>query len=129
MSRFASPPDALDGAERAAIEASHLRSLPLEVIAGLSADASRLHVEAGSVVHGQGTTTPHVEVVVSGLVRVYVTAPETPRNPDIASERLPTRPCSGLPYIDKALLVYRREHGESALGGSSSVLGAGISGQ
>jgi CRP/FNR family transcriptional regulator len=76
VSRLASPPGALDGAGRAAIEASHLGSLTLEVIAGLSADASRLRVEAGSVVHRQGTTTLHVEVVVSGLVRVYVTAPD-----------------------------------------------------
>jgi CRP/FNR family cyclic AMP-dependent transcriptional regulator len=77
VSEFASPPrGALDSAGRVANAASHLRSLPIDVIAGLTADASRLQVPAGSVLHREGTTTPHVEVVVSGLVRVYVTAPD-----------------------------------------------------
>ena len=77
MSEFAtSRRGTLDDAGRAAIEASHLRSLPPEVIASLTSGAARLQVPAGSVVHRQGTTTPHVEVVVSGLVRVYVTAPD-----------------------------------------------------
>src|SRR6266704_3273646 len=66
----------LDEDERAAIEASQLRSLPPEVIAGLTADASRLHVPAGSMLHREGTTSPHFEIVVTGLVRVYVTAPD-----------------------------------------------------
>ena len=66
----------LDHGGRAAIEASHLRSLPPEVIAGLTADASRLHVPAGSLLHRQGTTSPHFEIVVSGLVWVYVAAPD-----------------------------------------------------
>ena len=77
MSDFASPPrDALESGGRAAIEASHFRSLPRDVVARLTVDASRLHVPAGSVLHRQGTTTPHVEIVVSGLVRVYVAAPD-----------------------------------------------------
>jgi CRP/FNR family cyclic AMP-dependent transcriptional regulator len=77
VSEFASPRHAvLDGAGRAAIAASHLGSLPPDVIDGLTADASQLHVPAGSVLHGQGSTTPHVEIVVSGLVRVYVTVPD-----------------------------------------------------
>jgi CRP-like cAMP-binding protein len=66
----------LDEAERAAIEASQLRSLPPEVIAELAADASRLRVPAGSLLHREGTTSPHFEIVVAGLVRVYVTAPD-----------------------------------------------------
>ena len=66
----------LDQAARAAIEASHLRSLPPEVIAELASDASRLRAPAGSTLHRQGDSSPHVEVVVSGLVRVYVTAPD-----------------------------------------------------
>jgi len=78
VSRFASSPDAapLDDVGRAAIEASHLRSLPTDVVAALIADASRLRVPAGSLLHRQGDSSPHVEVVVSGLVRVYVTAPD-----------------------------------------------------
>ncbi|MCA1449827.1 Crp/Fnr family transcriptional regulator [Ensifer sp. IC3342] len=59
---------------RTAIAASHLRSLPPEVIAGLTTDASRLRVPAGSILHREGDTSAHVELVVSGLVRVYVTA-------------------------------------------------------
>lgn len=67
---------AIDGAGRAAIEASHLRSLPPDVIAQLTTDASRLRAPAGSVLHRQGDSSPHIEVVVSGLVRVYVPAPD-----------------------------------------------------
>jgi CRP/FNR family transcriptional regulator, cyclic AMP receptor protein len=78
MPGFTSSPGAalLDRDWRSAIEASHLRSLPSEVLAVLTSDASRLQVPAGSVLHRRGSTTPHVEVVVSGLVRVYVTAPD-----------------------------------------------------
>lgn len=39
-------------------------------------DGSRLSVPAGSTVHREGDTAAHVEIVVSGLVRVYVTAPD-----------------------------------------------------
>jgi CRP/FNR family transcriptional regulator len=70
------PNSSLDDDAHAAIEASHLRSLPPEVVAGLTADASRLRVPAGSTVHGEGTTSPHFEMVVSGLLRVCVTAPD-----------------------------------------------------
>jgi CRP/FNR family transcriptional regulator len=66
----------LEEDERAAIAASHLGSLPAEVIAGLTADASRLRVPAGSMLHREGTTSPHLEIVVTGLVRAYVTAPD-----------------------------------------------------
>lgn len=64
----------LDDDVRAAIEASHLRSLPPELIARLMADASRLSIPAGSTIHREGDTSAHLELVVSGLVRVYVTA-------------------------------------------------------
>jgi CRP/FNR family transcriptional regulator, cyclic AMP receptor protein len=66
----------LDTKACAALEASHLGSLSPEVITGLTADASRLVVPAGSTIHREGTRSPHVEIVVSGLVRVYVTAPD-----------------------------------------------------
>jgi len=66
----------LDGGGSTAIEASHLRSLPSEVISGLTNDALRVRVPAGSTLHREGDTSAHVEVVVSGLARVYVTAPE-----------------------------------------------------
>jgi CRP/FNR family transcriptional regulator, cyclic AMP receptor protein len=67
-------PALLDTTARAALDASHLRVLPHDVTASLTADASRLAVPAGSTIHREGTTSPHVEVVVSGLMRVYVTA-------------------------------------------------------
>ena len=68
--------DLLDADERAAIESSHLRSLPPDAIAGLTTDSSRLRVPAGSTFHRQGDTSAHVEIVVSGLARVYVAAPD-----------------------------------------------------
>jgi CRP/FNR family transcriptional regulator, cyclic AMP receptor protein len=78
VSGFSSPPGSapLDDAVRGAIEASHLRSLSPGVVAQLTADTSRVHVPAGALLHRQGTTSPHVEVVVSGLVRVYVSTPD-----------------------------------------------------
>lgn len=65
-----------EGDLRAAIEASHLRSLPPEVTARLTADASHLRVPAGSTLHPEGERSAHLEIVLSGLVRVYVTAPD-----------------------------------------------------
>jgi CRP/FNR family transcriptional regulator len=78
VSGVASPPGSapLDSAARAAIEASHLRSLPPELIAKVTADALRLRAPAGSVLHRQGDSSPHLEVVVFGLARVYVTVPD-----------------------------------------------------
>jgi CRP/FNR family cyclic AMP-dependent transcriptional regulator len=66
----------LDEAARGAIEASHLRPLSSEAIARLAVDASRLRVPAGSTIHREGDQSAHLEVVVSGLLRVYVTAPD-----------------------------------------------------
>lgn len=61
---------------RQALAASHLRSLPGELVARIVDDASRLHVAAGSTIHSEGDTSPHLEIVVTGLVRVCVTAPD-----------------------------------------------------
>jgi CRP/FNR family cyclic AMP-dependent transcriptional regulator len=71
-----SPPRgaSLDDDVRAAIEASHLRSLSREMIAGLAEDASRLRLPAGSIIHREGDRSAHFEIVVSGLVRAYVRA-------------------------------------------------------
>jgi CRP/FNR family transcriptional regulator, cyclic AMP receptor protein len=66
----------LDDDARAAIEVSHLGSLPPEAIGGLTGEASRLHVPAGSTIHREGDTSAHFEIVVSGLIRVHVTAPD-----------------------------------------------------
>ncbi len=76
-SASAAPPgELLDDEGRAAVAASHLCSLPAEVMDGLLADAARLRVPAGSMIHRQGETSPHLEVVVSGLVRVCMAAPD-----------------------------------------------------
>jgi DMSO/TMAO reductase YedYZ molybdopterin-dependent catalytic subunit len=61
---------------RAAIEASYLRSLPHAVVDGLMAGSRLLPVEAGSVVRWEGDATAHFDLVVTGLVRVFVTAPD-----------------------------------------------------
>jgi CRP/FNR family transcriptional regulator, cyclic AMP receptor protein len=60
--------------QRRAIEASNLGVLPPEIVAGLTAGAQRLIVPAGSTIHGEGEEVEHVDVVVTGLVRVRVTA-------------------------------------------------------
>jgi CRP/FNR family cyclic AMP-dependent transcriptional regulator len=66
----------LDEDARAAIAASHLRTLSSEAVARLAVDASRLRVPARSTIHREGDTSAHFEVVVSGLMRAYVTAPD-----------------------------------------------------
>jgi CRP/FNR family transcriptional regulator, cyclic AMP receptor protein len=58
----------------AAIAASHLRSLPASVIGELSAGARLLTVSRGEVIHREGDAAAHLDLVVSGLVRVFVTA-------------------------------------------------------
>jgi CRP/FNR family cyclic AMP-dependent transcriptional regulator len=70
------PEIALDDLARAAVEASHLRSLAPEVLASLVADATRLSIPAGSTTHREGERSSHFEIVIYGLVRAYVTAPD-----------------------------------------------------
>jgi CRP/FNR family transcriptional regulator, cyclic AMP receptor protein len=55
---------------------SHLRGLPPAVLAELLAGVVRSKIPAGSVTHREGEDSPHLELVVSGVVRVYVTAPD-----------------------------------------------------
>jgi CRP/FNR family transcriptional regulator, cyclic AMP receptor protein len=64
-----------DDAHRA-VSISHLRGLPPSVLADLLAGAVRSRVPAGSVTHREGEDAPHVELVVSGVLRVFVTAPD-----------------------------------------------------
>lgn len=59
-----------------AVLASHLRELPADVIDDLIAGAVRLKIPASSVIHREGEGAPVLELVVSGLVRVFVTAPD-----------------------------------------------------
>jgi CRP/FNR family transcriptional regulator, cyclic AMP receptor protein len=66
----------LNAVEQRAIAASNLGDLPPEIVATLTAGAQRLIVPAGSTIHDEGENFPHVELVVAGLVRVRVTAPD-----------------------------------------------------
>lgn len=58
------------------IAASPLRELASGIAAELLTAARRRMVSAGSTLHREGEHAPHVELVVRGLVRVYVTAPD-----------------------------------------------------
>lgn len=64
----------MDGDVLAAVSRSHLRDLSDELVGRLVADAVSLEIPAGSVLHWAGESAPHLELVVSGLVRVFVTA-------------------------------------------------------
>jgi CRP/FNR family cyclic AMP-dependent transcriptional regulator len=64
------------GGVGAAIGASRLRNLPPDLIARLTAEARRVHIEAGGVIHPEGETEPHLELVTAGLVRACVSAPD-----------------------------------------------------
>src|SRR5215207_4190557 len=61
---------------RSAVSMSHLRELPAEVLDELLAGSTKMKISAGSVTHWEGEPDPHLELVVSGVVRVFVTAPD-----------------------------------------------------
>jgi CRP/FNR family cyclic AMP-dependent transcriptional regulator len=61
---------------RSAVSLSHLRDLPADVLDDLLTGAVRVKIPAASVFHREGEGAPHLELVVSGLVRVYVMAPD-----------------------------------------------------
>lgn len=67
-------PIRLDDEWHAAIEASNLGALPQDVIAELTASARRLSIPARSTFRHEGEDAPHLDLVVSGLVRVQVSA-------------------------------------------------------
>jgi CRP/FNR family cyclic AMP-dependent transcriptional regulator len=66
----------VDSDLQSAVALSHLRELPADVLEDLLTGAVRVKVPASSVFHREGEDAPHLELVVSGLVRVYVTAPD-----------------------------------------------------
>jgi CRP/FNR family cyclic AMP-dependent transcriptional regulator len=66
----------MDDRVRAAILASHLRDLPAPVIAQLLSGARRCTASAGHTLHRVGDGERHVELVVTGLVRVHASAPD-----------------------------------------------------
>jgi CRP/FNR family cyclic AMP-dependent transcriptional regulator len=57
-----------------AFEMSHLSSLPASTKDQLISTAHLLAVPAGSTLHREGDEAAHLELVVTGLLRVYVTA-------------------------------------------------------
>lgn len=63
-----------DQAVGVAVASSHLGSVPQETIDRLLASAMLLEVPAGSTIHREGDERTHFELVVSGLLRVFVTA-------------------------------------------------------
>jgi CRP/FNR family transcriptional regulator len=64
----------LDDDARKAIAASTLGSLPQEVIAELTDGATKLRIVARSTVRHVGEDSPHLELVLAGLIRVQVSA-------------------------------------------------------
>jgi CRP/FNR family transcriptional regulator, cyclic AMP receptor protein len=61
---------------RSAVSNSHLRDLPPEVLQDLMQEAVRARIPAGSVTHWEGEDAPHLELVISGIVRAFVSAPD-----------------------------------------------------
>jgi CRP/FNR family transcriptional regulator len=64
----------LDGDVPAAVSASHLAGLRPGLVEAVLADAARLRVPAGATLRRAGDTGPHVELVVGGWLRIFVTA-------------------------------------------------------
>lgn len=67
------PGDA-DASVRAALARSHLGSLPEPLTRSLLASAHVLTVPAGATLHREGDAAAHLNLVVDGLLRVYITA-------------------------------------------------------
>jgi CRP/FNR family cyclic AMP-dependent transcriptional regulator len=66
----------MDTRLRGALAASHLGGLPAGVRDRLLVGARSVVVPAGSVVHREGDQRPHLELVVSGVLRILVSAPD-----------------------------------------------------
>lgn len=66
----------MDADVRAAIAASHLRDVPEGLLARLVDGAVVAAAPAGTATHREGDVTSHFELVVTGVVRVAVTAPD-----------------------------------------------------
>lgn len=61
---------------KAAFEISHLGSLPAKTRQLLISSSNLLVLPAGSNLHREGADVVHLQLVVTGLLRVYVTAPD-----------------------------------------------------
>ncbi|MEX2136734.1 MAG: Crp/Fnr family transcriptional regulator [Chloroflexota bacterium] len=64
----------LDHSEREALAASRLGTLPADVLGEVLAGATRVTIPARSTVRPVAGESPHLELVVSGLVRIQVAA-------------------------------------------------------
>jgi CRP-like cAMP-binding protein len=58
-----------------ALAASPFRGLPADVLDSLMRDSRKITVAAGALRHREGDADPHLDVVVSGFARAYVSAP------------------------------------------------------
>jgi Cyclic nucleotide-binding domain len=67
---------ALDAQTSAAVGRSNLRSLSPAAMAAVVAGATVRLARPGEILLGEGDRQPHLELVVDGLVRVYVVAPD-----------------------------------------------------
>ena len=61
---------------RDAVDASHLRDLPAEVLDKLLEGAVQSKVAAGSVAHRALEADQYLQLVITGVIRVFVTAPD-----------------------------------------------------
>jgi CRP/FNR family transcriptional regulator, cyclic AMP receptor protein len=66
----------VDARVRLALSRSNLRDLPGDVLDELLVGASRVRIPVGSVTHWEGEPAPFLELVISGVVRVFVSAPD-----------------------------------------------------
>ena len=68
--------DLRDPVVRTAVGSSHLAGVPEPLLAPLLDDAVWLRVPAGSHVRREGEPGAHLELVISGLVRIFVSSPD-----------------------------------------------------
>jgi CRP/FNR family transcriptional regulator len=61
---------------QAALATSNLRDLPEPVLAAVLEDSTRLRIPAGATLRDAGDMGPHLELVLTGLLRIYVAAPD-----------------------------------------------------
>lgn len=66
----------MDADVREAVSISHLRDLPSRSLGVLLTGSSRMDVPAGSALHREGEGFPHLELVISGVVRVFIRSPD-----------------------------------------------------
>jgi CRP/FNR family cyclic AMP-dependent transcriptional regulator len=66
----------VDDDVRSVVSSSHFAALPDEVLNRLMAGSVRVTIQRDTVIHREGDPAPHLELVLSGAVRVYVTSPD-----------------------------------------------------